>query len=234
MTAIYKRELRAYFTSPIGYVFVGIFLAIIGYFFTAICLFGGTADFRYVLANCLTVFLFLIPILTMRLLSEEKNLKTDQLLLTAPVSIPQIVFGKFFAAATVYVLTLALTLLYMPVLAFYGTPAWGEILGSYIGFLLLGLSFIAIGIFISGLTENQMIAAVASFGILLLLYVVNWAAQFVSGGVMKFLVTWLSVTRWYTDFVMGVFSLSSVVYYISIIALFLFFTMRLLERKRWN
>lgn len=159
MLAIYKRELKAYFQTPIGYIFMSLFLLISGILFTLGNVFEQSPSFAGFLSSILFIFLLAIPILTTRLLSDDLRTKTDQLLLTSPVRITEVVLGKYFAAMTIFFITIALTGFYAMVLSFHGDIDGWETLGSYIGFILLGCSFISIGLFISATTENQMIAA---------------------------------------------------------------------------
>ena len=179
MLAIFRRELKAYFTSPIGFTFVGFFILIAGVFFAISNLLSGNPNFTGVLSNLTFIFLFLVPILTMRLLSEETRQKTDQLLITSPVGITGIVMGKYLAAMAVSVVTLVLTVIYPVIMSFYALLglAWWEILGGYVGFLLLGSSFIAVGMFFSSLTDSQIVAAVYTFAALLLIWILDFIAQ---------------------------------------------------------
>ena len=234
MKAIFRRELRAYFQTPVGYVFIGMFLAVSGYFFAVSNLLTKSPDLGQVLSNMLLMFLFLIPVLTMRLLSEERNSRTDQLLLTSPVSVRSIVLGKFAAAATIYLLTLGITLLYLLVLRIWGTPSMEKIICNYIGFALLGFAFIAVGLFISSLTQNQASAAMATFATLLLLYAVEWSRGMVHSPVILFLIDCLSVTKWYSEFELGVLSVPAIIYYVSFTAVLLLCTMHTVDKRRWN
>lgn len=234
MKAIYMRELKAYFRTPIGYIFIGMFLLVSGFMFSAINLIARSPGIESVLSNLLFVFLFLVPILTMRLLSEEKNLKTDQVLLTSPVSVTGIVLGKFFAAVTIYLLTLLVTGIYIIVIAAHGEPAYLQILTSYIGFALLGISFISIGIFISSLTENQAVSAVSTFAVLLILYIIDWASNATSNKIVNSAIDMLSIASRYDEFSIGILSLSPVVYYFSVTGVFIFLTIRTIERRRWS
>jgi len=177
MLAIYRRELRAYFSSATGFVFMGFFLLLAGFFFAMVNLFSASADYNAVLGEITFIFLIVVPILTMRLMSEEARQKTDQLLLTSPLKLSSIVLGKYFAAVTVFLLTLLITCLYPIVLSFFGNLAVWEIVGGYIGFFLLGSAFIAVGLFISSLTDNQVIAAVVTFTALILIWVLDWLIQ---------------------------------------------------------
>lgn len=234
MTAIYKRELKAYFKTPIGYIFIGMFLLVSGFMFSAINLFRRSPQIEGVLGNLLFVFLFLVPILTMRLLSEERNLKTDQVLLTSPVSVWGIVMGKFLAAVTVYLITLLLTGIYVIVIAIHGEPSYTQLLTSYIGFALLGVTFISIGTFISSLTENQAVAAVSTFAVLLILYIINWVQGASSSVLVNAVIDALNITSRYNEFGMGILSLAPTVYFLSVTGVFVFLTVRTVERRRWN
>ncbi len=179
MLAVFRRELRAYFASPIGFVFVGFFILIAGVFFAISNLLSGSPTFTGVLSSLTFVFLFLVPILTMRLLTEEMRQKTDQLLITSPLSITGIVMGKYLAAVGVFVITLLITVLFPVIMSFYALLGlgWWEILGGYIGFLLMGCAFISVGLFFSSLTDNQLIAAMYTFAALLLIWILDFVAQ---------------------------------------------------------
>jgi ABC-2 type transport system permease protein len=180
MLAILHRELKAYFTSPLGFVFMGFFILIAGVFFAVLYLLNPSSS-RYVglLSSLSFIFLLLVPILTMRLLSEDARQKTDQLLITSPLSITGIVLGKYLAAVGVFLLTLLVTVAYPVIMSFFalGGLAWAEIVGGYIGFFLLGSSFIAVGLFFSSVTDNQLIAAVETFAALLLIWVLDAISQ---------------------------------------------------------
>lgn len=174
MLSILGKELRSYFYSATGYVFMGIFLLICGIFFANYNLLAASTAYSNVLSSIVFLFLILVPILTMKLLAEERNQKTDQLLLTSPLSVGEIVIGKYLASVVLFFITLAVTFLYPLILSQFGTLPTGEIVTAYIGFALMGSSFIAVGLFVSSLTENQVIAAVSSFGILLLIWILDW------------------------------------------------------------
>ena len=179
-------------------------------------------------------FVFLIPILTMRTLAEEKNAKTDQLLLTAPISVSSIVIGKMLAAVTVYTIALLIMLIYPIIMSFFTTLAWGEVIGNYIGYFLMGAAFVSIGVYISSLTENQLIAAVSTLGILLALFLIDLFSGFINQPILKVIVEWISVNRQFYDFTSGIIKLEAVVYYLSIVALFTFLTVRHIENRRWS
>ena len=234
MSAIYKKEVRTYFCSPIGYIFIAVFLAFSGWFFATQNLLSGYGDLDVVFGNLEIVFVFLIPLLTMRSLAEEKNLKTDQLLFTLPISITRIVIGKVLAATTVFVAALAVTLLYPVILSLFTEPAWGEVAGNYIGFFLMGTAFVAIGIFISSLTESQIVSAVCTFGILLLLFLIDWIVPVLQNTTVQNVVNWISITNRFNVISAGIVNLESVVYYLSLVVLFVFFTVRHLEKRRWS
>ncbi len=234
MLAIFKRELKAYFYSPIGYIFVGFFLLLSGYFFATDNLMHGIADIKMVFGSLNIIFLFLVPILTMRLLSEEMKNKTDQLLLTSPVSLIGIVVGKYLAAVAVFLISLIITGAYPIILYLFSSPALGEILGGYLGFFLMGAAFIAVGLFVSSLTENQVISAVATFGVLLLLWLMDMIVPFIQNRHIVSAVQWLSILQRFQDFTLGVLSLEPIVYYISFAVAFIFLTIRVLEKKRWS
>ena len=179
MLAVFRRELKAYFVSPIGFTFVGFFILIAGVFFALSNLLSGNPAYTAMLSSLTFIFLFLVPILTMRLLSEEMRQKTDQLLITSPLSITGIVMGKYLAAVVVFLITLLITVLYPVLMSFFaigGLAGW-EILGGYIGFFLLGCSFIAVGLFFSSLTDNQLVAAMITFAALLLIWILDIIAQ---------------------------------------------------------
>jgi ABC-2 type transport system permease protein len=179
MLAVFRRELKAYFVSPIGFTFVGFFILITGVFFALSNLLSGSPAYTGMLSSLTFIFLFLVPILTMRLLSDEMRQKTDQLLITSPLSITGVVLGKYLAAVAVFLITLLITALYPVLLSFFaigGIAGW-EILGGYIGFFLLGSSFIAVGLFFSSLTDNQLVAAMITFAALLLIWILDIIAQ---------------------------------------------------------
>ena len=165
MTAIYQREMRSYLTSAVGYVFLAVFYAIAGYYFFATSLVSNSTDLSYVFSNLFSIVIFLVPMLTMRLFSEERRQKTEQALFTAPVSFTGVVMGKFLACLTMYLLGMGVTLLYFLVMCAFQIPDVAVYCGNFLGLFLLGAALCAIGIFISSLTESQVIAAVGSLAI---------------------------------------------------------------------
>ena len=173
MNAIRKRDLQGFFRSPLGYVYIGAFLAVMNLYFFATCVLSSSSDVSSVFSNMLIVFLFLMPILTMRLFSEDYKQGTDRLLLTAPISVWAIVGGKFLAAIGVLLRALLGTVPWLLIILLFGTPSWSAILGCYIAVLCAAAIFAAMGMFLSSLTESQLIAAVLSFALFLGLYVVD-------------------------------------------------------------
>jgi ABC-2 type transport system permease protein len=184
MFAVFKRELRAYFSSPIGYVVIGMFLFLSGIFFAATNLLGGSPDFNGILSTMAFVFMFLVPILTMRLLTEETRQHTDQMLITSPLSVTAIVVGKYLAAVAVFLITLLVTVLFPVMMSFFALLGleWWKILGGYVGLFLLGSSFIAVGVFFSSLTESQIVAAFATFAALLVMWIIDALISMVPTG----------------------------------------------------
>jgi ABC-2 type transport system permease protein len=235
MLAIFKRELGSYFTSPLGYVFLAVFYFFSGMFFTNV-LNANSTDVTYVFSGLFTVLLFIIPLLTMRLLSEDKKQKTDQLLLTSPMNLSGLVYGKFFAAYALYVISLSVTVVYAVILSVYAAPQWAVVWGNIFGALLLGAALISIGLFISSLTENQIIAAIGSFAVMMLIMMFD---SFISAipASLSFVGTVLShlsfMTR-YSDFTSGILDVSHVLFFVSVTVVFNFLTVRVLEKRRWG
>ena len=287
MLAIYKKELKNYFINMTGYIFIGFMLVVIGVFTTIINLMSGYPSFENALSNVTIIFLLIVPILTMRSISEERHAKTDQLLYSLPVSVSQIVLAKFLAMFTVFLIPTAVISLYPLILSIFGTVYYGAAYGAILGFALLGGALIAIGMFMSSLTESQVIAAVAAFGVLLAMYLMNALATLIPSGAMASLISfavvvlifafvvytltknwtvagitaavgaflliaiylinasvfdglfpavlnWLSVFERYGNFTNGLFDLTSVVYYVSMMALFVFATIQSVEKRRWS
>ena len=234
MSAIYKRDLRSYFTSPVGYVFIAAFLFVMNLVFFLMNMLSGENR----LTTCYTVMLYammiLVPILTMRTFSEDYKQKTDQLLLTAPVKPAGIVMGKFLAAYTVFVITLALMLVQVIIIAAMSTPNTAIIVGNNIALLSAAAVYISIGCFISSLTENQLVANIATLAINVTLFLLDYAYDLVSLSWIKQILYWISVYRRFNTFYVGVFSVADFVYYLCVSAVFLFLTVRVLEKKRWS
>ena len=234
MGAIYRREIGAFFTSSIAYVFLAVFYAITGFFFTMDNLAAGSVNLSGVFSTMFVISIFLIPILTMRLFSEEKKQRTDQGLLTAPVSLTGIVLGKYFAALTIFLIATAIVFIFGVIMSLFGTVAWMTLLSNFLAIVLVGAAFIAVGLFISSLTENQIAAAVASMVILLMFFLVDTLAARVSVSWLQTLLYDLSFYTRYYEFTCGIFNLSSVLFFISAAVLFNFFTVRVFEKRRWS
>ena len=234
MSAIYKRDLRAYFTSPVGYVFIAAFLFVMNLVFFLMNMLTGENR----LTTCYTIMLYammvLVPILTMRTFSEDYKQKTDQLLLTAPVKPAGIVMGKFLAAYTVFVITLALMLVQVIIIAAMSTPNAAIIVGNYIALLSAAAVYISIGCFVSSLTENQLVANIATLAINVTLFLLDFAYDLVNVGWIKQILYWISIYRRFNTFYVGVFSVADFVFYLCVSSVFLFLTVRVLEKKRWS
>ena len=234
MRAVLKREIRSYFTSPIGYVCIAVLLALFGYWYYIVMLSGSSANITYVYSYMFSYCMMVIPILTMRTISDDQKNKTDQALLTAPVSVMGIVIGKFLAAFFVYFIALTGTLIPCVVISFFGAPNWSEILGNYVGSLLYGGAMISIGVFISSLTVSQIISAIGTFAVSILLVIIGQISSSFSGTWIADVVKWISFESRYSPFTQGQFNLSSVVYFISVMAIFVFFTTRKIESRRYR
>ncbi|MDF1494718.1 ABC transporter permease subunit [Caproiciproducens sp. CPB-2] len=234
MRAITKRELKAYFTSPIGYVCVAMILALYGYYFFQVLMLRSSSYISSVYATMFIWSMMIIPIITMRSFSEEMRNRTDQALLTAPVGVTSIVSGKFLAALAVYAIAMVGTLIPVAVIGLFSAPEWALIFGNFFGSLLYGAAMISIGIFISSLTQSQIVAAIGTFGISILLLVVDQLTGLVSNPAAVKLIGWLSFNTRYQPFTKGIFDLSSIVFFLSVIAVFIFLTARKLESRRWS
>lgn len=232
MGAIFKREFKSYFTSPLGYVVLTVFALFEGFFFYYLFS-NSSGDITVLFSFMMNIVMFLCPILTMRLMSEDKRLKVDQALLTAPVSLWGIVMGKFLAALAMFSLCFLLTLVNQLIFAIFVTPDWMVYIGNLLGMLLLGSSLIAIGIFISALTESQLVSAVVSFGVVLFIMLMDTIATAIKVDAISNVITALSFNTRYESFSNGVLDFSNLFYFVSITAVFLFLTVRMLQKKRW-
>ena len=234
MGAIYRREMGAFFISGIAYVFLAVFFLLSGIFFYNGVISAGTTETSAMFSSMFIIVLFLIPILTMKLMSEEKKNRTDQGLLTAPVGLWSIVLGKYFAALTLFIIAESVVFIYSIILGYLGNIVWSTLLGNYFAMLFLGAAFIAVGLFISSLTENQMASAVASMLALFVLYLFDSLAARVSNEHIQKLMTSLSFYSRYIEFTQGVFNLSSVLFFLSTAFIFNFLTVRVLDKRRWG
>lgn len=236
MFAIYKREMRSYFSSPVGYMFCAIFFAVSAFLFMIYNVQAGeSASYASYFSVLLYLFIVIIPLLTMKLVSEERKMRTDQLVMTAPVTLLGIVMGKYLAALTMFGgMFIATSAIYYIPLSLYGTPNAAMYIGCVIGIFLIGSAFIAIGIFISSLTENQFIAAFGTIGAIVFLLLVSALNNYINSEVIRNFLSGISVTSRYTYFSYGIFSYDSLIYYVSLSAVFLFLTVRVLEKRRWS
>lgn len=235
MLAIFKREMKGYFTGVIGYAFLVIFLAIAAILFCYTTLFSMSADVSNYFTFMLIFSAVMLPILTMKTFSEEKKIKTEQLLLTSPVSIPAMVFGKFFAAYLIFASALVFTSLYFLILVPYATLEVAKLLGNIVALLLVGMVFIAIGLFVSSLTENQLSAAVGSMAIILALLGIGIISSLLPTTYwLRFVLDALSIFTRFSNFTNGYFDLASVIYYLSVGGIFLYLTIRVYDRRRYN
>ena len=247
MFAIYKKELRSYFINAIGYVYVGVFLAASALMLCATTLKVNSYDTSSYFQLLIFSFIILIPLLTMKLFSEEKKLRTEQLLLTAPVTIWGMTIGKFLAAFTIFfgsLLTSCINLfpLYSyanaeradaPYSVIHIGPSSAKIIGCLIGVTLIGAAFIAIGMFVSSLTENQFIAAFGTMTLIIPFLFANSLNTYINNIVVREILSGISITSRYASFSAGVFDWAALVYYVSLCGTFLFLTVRVLERRRW-
>ncbi len=245
MTAILKREFASYFTSPLGYVFLAVFYCFSGLFLWMMCLTAGSADMGGTFLWMFFIMIILIPVLTMRTMADDKRQKTDQLTLTSPINLTGLVAGKFLAAFLIFLIGVAVLLVYALFLsgAVAETAAaagaessfgWASVLGNLCGISLVGAVFVSLGIFISSLTENQMIAAIGAIGANIVLCLFDILASYVTVPWLQELILSLSVYYKYQEFTYGIFSLKNIVFFLSLVVLFNFLTVRVLERRRWS
>ena len=231
MSAVMKRELNSYFSSAIGYIFIAVFYVFAGFYFFVTCLLSGNSSLTYTFSNMFAIAVFLV---TMRLWSEEKKQKTDQALFTAPVKLLPIVLGKYFAALVIYAISLAIFLVFGLVISCFVTPEWPVIIGNLLGLFLLGAALIAIGMFLSALTENQVIAAVSGFAVGLLIMMLDSIGSLFSNTFLVSIFTNLSFNAHYTNFTTGLLNFVDIIFFLSVIAVFVFSTVRVFEKKRWS
>jgi ABC-2 type transport system permease protein len=249
---IYKKELRLYFTSPVAYVLLTIFLLIAGYFFFSIFSFFTRASMqmamnpqmgrdlnvtdavlRPLFANLSVILLLLMPLVTMRLFAEERRSGTIELLLTYPVRDGAVLAGKYLAALTMYGVMVAGTLAYPIMLVSFARVEWGPLVTGYLGLVLMGAMFLAVGLFASSLTENQVVAAIVTFGVLLMFWIIGWTAEF-AGGPLGAVLTHLSILEHNDTFAKGVLDTKDIIYYVNFTVLALFLALRSLESRRWS
>ncbi|MBQ7325412.1 MAG: ABC transporter permease [Clostridia bacterium] len=235
MLAIYKRELRSYFVSPIGYIFVAIFLIASGLLFSYCTLHAGANSSTATYFSLLMyVFIIVLPLLTMKLFADEKKMRTEALLLTSPVSLMGMVAAKFLAAYTVFATTFLISCLDFLVLYQYGTPNSAILFGSSLAILLAGAACIAIGVFISSLTENQLIAALGTMAIIVFFVLTSLLNGYIDSAFIRSIINWVSIMERFTNFTSGIFDFNAIVYYLSLSFVFLFLTVRVYDKRRWN
>jgi ABC-2 type transport system permease protein len=249
---IYKKEMRLYFTSPIAWVILTIFLFIAGYFFYSIFAFFTLASMqsamnpamardlnvtdsvlRPLFSNISVILLLLMPLVTMRLFAEERRSGTIELLLTYPVRDGAVLIGKYLAGLTLYAIMLASTLFYPLLVAYFARVEWGPLASGYLGLLLMGATFLAVGIFASSLTENQIVASIITFGVLLIFWVIGWSSDYL-GGTWGRVLSHLSLIEHFDSFAKGVLDTRDVLYYFDFTIVALFLTLRSLEARRWK
>ncbi|WP_130863387.1 ABC transporter permease [Bacilliculturomica massiliensis] len=233
MKAVWKRDLTAYFNSPVGCVFLFAFATIMNLCFYVFNVLGASSQISNLFSIMLFLLILITPFLTMRLFSEEYKLRTDQLLLTSPTDVWEIVLGKFLAAFCVFALALALTLVWVIVIGLFGVLSPGAVAGNYAAILCAAAAFISVGMLVSSLTENQIIAAVGTLAVFLGLFALSAAAESSLSPVMGTVLSWFSLFARHQRFLLGIFSLSDILYYISFTGVMLFLTSRVLEKKRW-
>jgi ABC-2 type transport system permease protein len=249
--AIAKKEIKTYFTSPIAYVAITVFLVLVGFFFYSLIWWFNSQSLQMarnpyyqqlninqmvyspLFHNISIILLLMLPLLTMRLFSEEKKIGTDELLYTSPISVNQIILGKYIASLTV----LAVMLLFTGILSVftfsYGNPEPAPILSGYLGLFLMGAAFMAVGLFFSSLTENQIVSAVLTFGTLLLFWILNWAS-YSAGGMWRDVLNYLSFFQHFDDMTRGILDTTDIVYYLSFVFLGLFLTHSVIQSRRWR
>ncbi len=205
-----------------------------GFYFFATTLMYDSADISNVFGALMNIVLFTIPILTMRLFSEERKNRTDQALLTAPLSLTGLVAGKYLASVLVYLMGLSMTLVYALVVSVFAAPNWSLVFGNFVALLLFGMALIAIGMLISSLTESQVVAAVGAFAVGLFVLMMDSLSSIFNNGFATTLIGALSFTQRYSRFTSGIFDLSGVVFFLTVSAVFIFLTIRVQEKRRWN
>ena len=249
--AIAQKELKGYFASPIAYVVIGLFALVFGFFYyLGVAYFieqsmrmmgmqGGPTQnvneqvIRPLILNASVILLFVLPMITMRTYSEEKRSGTIELLLTSPLTDFQIIMGKFLGAMALYAAMLAVTLVHIAVLFALGNPEWKPVATSYLGLLLMGGTFIAIGLLISSFTKNQIVAVMGTFAVVLLGWIINWAST-LAGPTGREILDYLGMTNHLEDFTRGIIDTKHVIYYVSLITFALFLTARSVDSERWR
>ncbi len=226
MAAVLKRELGSYFRSPIGYTIIAIFYFFANIFFNMYCLSYNSGNMSSVFQNTFLIVLFIIPIITMKTFSEDKKLGTDKLLLTSPVSTGRIVFGKYLSAMIIYVICLLIFVVHGLIIEYFSTAQWSVILCTVLGLALMGSAIISIGLFISSLTESQVIACVGTLGVGFFLYIMDVLANLANNAIVSYVVGVFTFIQRFSNFTLGIFNPADVLYFLSVTCLFLWFTMK--------
>lgn len=238
MGAILKRELSAYFNSAIAYVAMTVIFLVSGFLFAFNCFLSNNASLSAVFGYTIYIIVFIIPIITMKSFAEERRQKSDQALLTAPVSLTSIVMGKFLAAFILYVICCSIFIVYAIVISFFTAPDWSVTLYTWLGLILFGGALIAVDIFFSVLTESTIIAAILGIafgGLISFSSMINYAvSNVISIDFVTQLCEKLNFTSYYSDFTYGILNISDVLFFVSVAGLFIFFTVRVLEKRRWS
>lgn len=232
MSAIFWKEVKSYFYSPMAYILIGLFMLLTSIFFIPNLMYQ-VGSFNNVLSNMGFILLFIVPVLTMRILAEDRKNGTEVLLITSPSGITSMVVGKYLAVCFVFFVLTFLSLIYPIVLLAFGATFTAGLVGGYIGFILLGMTFISVGVFCSSLTESQVVAVIVSYVMLLIMWLAGSLGGMLGGFAAKAL-GWISLLTRYEDFNRGILGLSPVVYYLSFITVFLFLTIRVIEKRRWS
>jgi ABC-2 type transport system permease protein len=249
--AIATKEFRSYFASPIAYILIGLFSLLFGWFFYVFLMafvqqseqmmqFGGGGGanvnqmmIRGLFQNTAVIILFVMPMITMRTYSEEKRSGTIELLLTSPLTDLEIIIGKFLGALALYAAMLLVTMIYIAILFRIGNPEWRPIVAGYLGLLLMGGCFLSVGLFISSLTKNQIVAGFLTFATFLMFWIINWMGES-SGPTTRDVLNYLSITEHFDDFSRGIIDTKHLVYYLSFITFGLFLTARSVDSERWR
>lgn len=232
MLAIFKREFKSYFTSPLGYVYLAIFLFFEGMFFSQLYAYSSAAV-EIIFPSVSSVVVLIVPVLTMRLLSEDRRQKVDQALLCAPVSVTGIVLGKFFAALAVYAVAFSPVILFQIVVTFMASVNWLVFLNAFLGALLIGAALISIGMFISSLTESPIISCILTLVTFLLLMVITNLASLTGSELVMTVAEKVAFINLFSSFAGSVFRIGDVIFLVSIAAVFVFLSVRATERRRW-
>jgi ABC-2 type transport system permease protein len=249
---IAKKEFRAYFTSPIAYVIFTVFLVLVGFFFFSLINWFNSMSlqmaqnptyyaqlninqqvFGPLFHNMSIILLLMLPLLTMRLFSEEKKIGTEELLYTSPISVAQIILGKFVASLIVLLGMLGLTMILVAFTFFFGNPEIMPLLTGYLGLFLMGAAFISLGIFFSSLTENQIVSAILTYGSLLLFWIINWASAS-AAGIWKEVLNYVSILQHFDNLTQGILDTTDIVYYLSFAFFGLFLTHSVIQSRRWR